>query len=429
MQILVPELGENIESADVITILVKAGDSLEVGQSMIEVETEKAAVEIPAEVAGVVTEVHVEVGQSVTAGQPIISIDAAEVAASVEAPAEQPETEKPAATTKPTPVPESEPSRTPPPEPPALVASTRSASTDSKTTVAAAPSVRRFAREIGVEIAQVKGTGPSGRLTRDDIKAHARNLLVHAPPAAESTPDLPDFSRWGSISEEPASKIRRVTAERLSRAWRIVPQVTNHEKADITHLDELRKRYKPRVANSGGKLTMTAILVKVCAAALKQFPDLNSSFDPAGNTIIRKHYVHIGVAVDTERGLLVPVIRDVDQKSITQIAIELDDLAERARNRKLKLDEMEGATFTISNLGGIGGTGFSPIVNWPEVAILGVSRGRVEATWIDDKFEPRLMLPLSLSYDHRLVDGANAARFLSWLSEALEEPLLMSLGG
>lgn len=419
MEILLPELGENIESADVIAVSVKQGDHLEIGQSIIEVETEKAAVEIPSDVAGVVTAIHVEVGQSIKTGQAVISIDAVETLEPVEA----------QATAAPVVAPESNPSPTPPPEAPAVLAPTWSAPTGPQNLVAASPSVRRFAREIGVDIHQVKGSGPGGRLTRDDIKAHSRNLLVHTPAFAESAPDLPDFTRWGAISEEPASKIRRVTAERLSRAWHIAPQVTNHEKADITHLDQLRLRYKKRVAVSGGKLTMTAILVKVCAVAMKQFPDLNSSFDPAGNTIIRKHYVHIGVAVDTEHGLLVPVIRNADQKSITEISIDLHDLAHRARTRKLKLEEMEGATFTISNLGGIGGTGFSPIINWPEVGILGVSRGRIEATWIDGQFEPRLILPLSLSYDHRLVDGAMAARFLRWLSEALEEPLLLSLGG
>ena len=418
MQILLPELGENIDSADIISVSVIAGDRLEIGQSIIEVETEKAAVEIPAEVAGVVTEVHVNVGQSVEAGQPIITIEEDERPALVE---KQPATD-------PTPVRESRPSPKPPSEAPEQPAPNRAAPPGPPRLVPAAPSARRFAREIGVDITQVKGSGPSGRLTKDDIKAHARNLLVHTPAAAEPTPKLPDFSRWGSISEEPASKIRRVTAERLSRAWRVVPQVTNHDTADITHLDELRKRFKKRVADAGGTLTMTAILVKVCATALRQFPDLNSSFDPAGNAVIRKHYVHIGVAVDTEHGLLVPVIRNADQKSITEISAELDDLAERARSRKLQLDEMEGATFTISNLGGIGGTAFSPIVNWPEVGILGVSRGRIEATWVDDGFSPRLNLPLSLSYDHRLVDGALAARFLRWLSEALEEPLLLSLG-
>jgi pyruvate dehydrogenase E2 component (dihydrolipoamide acetyltransferase) len=213
----------------------------------------------------------------------------------------------------------------------------------------------------------------------------------------------------------------------MHQAWSTVPQVTNHDVADITRLEKARKSYRERVAESGGKLTLTAILVRVVAAALKQFPDLNSSFDPARKIIIRKHFVHVGVAVDTEAGLLVPVIRNADTKSITALATELDDLAHRARERKLKPEEMDGASFTISNLGGIGGTGFSPIVNWPEVAILGVSRGAMKPVWSGTEFEPRLIMPLSLSYDHRLVDGAMAARFLRWLAEALEEPLLISM--
>ena len=227
------------------------------------------------------------------------------------------------------------------------------------------------------------------------------------------------------------SKIRSLTADAMTRAWLTAPQVTNHELADITELEDLRRIFKPRVESAGGKLTMTAILIKIAASALKLFPDLNASIDYPGSEIIYKDYIHIGVAVDTDRGLLVPVIRDADKKNITEIAIELEDLAGRARTRKLKLDEMQGGTFSISNLGGIGGTGFSPIVNWPEVAILGVSRSRIQPEWDDDleDFEPRRMLPLSLSYDHRLVDGAEAARFLSWLRQALEQPLLLALEG
>ncbi len=429
MEILIPELGEGIDSADVIAISVAAGDTIGIGQALIEVETEKAAVEIPSEVAGTVTEVHVAVGQSVSAGQKIVTIDAVEVAApNIDEKIVVSEAEVPAPIPSP-----SAPSTPPVATVPENLAPTWTAPAGPAKLVAASPSIRRFAREIGIDINQVKGTGPGSRLTKNDVKAHSRNMLTHAPSASHQEPELPDFSRWGSISEESASKIRRVAAERLSRAWRVAPQVTNHDKADITHLEDIRKRFKKRVSDRGGNLTMTAILVKVAAMALHQFPDINSSYDPVANTIFRKHYVHIGVAVDTEHGLLVPVIRNADQKSITGIAIELNDLAERARNRKLRIEEMEGASFTISNLGGIGGTGFSPIVNWPEVGILGVSRGRVEATWFDDDegggFEPRLMLPLSLSYDHRLVDGAMAARFLRWTAEALEEPLLLTLGG
>jgi pyruvate dehydrogenase E2 component (dihydrolipoamide acetyltransferase) len=225
------------------------------------------------------------------------------------------------------------------------------------------------------------------------------------------------------------TKVRKATAENLARAWITVPQVTNHEIADITDLEEFRKAYKERVQSAGGKLTMTALLVKIVATALKAHPVLNAAVDMARQEIVFRYSINIGVAVDTERGLLVPVIRDADTKNLTEISVELDDLAGRARSKKLKLDEMQGGTFSISNLGGIGGTGFTPIVNWPEVAILGVSRGRIEPQWHEGKFRPRLMMPLSLSYDHRLVDGADAARFLAKLKDALEQPLLLALDG
>ena len=293
--------------------------------------------------------------------------------------------------------------------------------------VPAAPSVRRFARELGIDITDVSGSGAGGRITSEDVKEHVKAQLVRSSGGAQQAPALPDFSRWGEVSFEEMTSIRRITAEQMARAWRTVPQVTQHDLADITDIEDLRAHYQARIEAKGGKLTLTAILVKVAAAALRVFPNLNASIDMENTRIVRKHYVHIGVAVDTERGLLVPVIRDADRKSIAVIARELDDLAQRARNRKLLPDEMQGATFTISNLGGIGGTAFSPIVNWPEVAILGVSRGRTQPQWRDGQWHPRLMLPLSLSYDHRLVDGADAARFTRWIAEALERPLLLLL--
>ena len=293
--------------------------------------------------------------------------------------------------------------------------------------------MRRFAREVGVDIATVSGTGPGGRISIDDVKAEVARRMARPATAAGGAPaaELPDFSRWGSVRREPMSKIRRLTAEQMSRAWLTAPQVTHDDLADVTDLEALRQRFKGRVEAAGGKLTVTAILVKVAASALKVFPNLNASIDADAGEVVFKDYVNIGVAVDTEHGLLVPVIRNADRKNITGIAVELDDLAARARARKLKPDEMQGGTFSISNLGGIGGTGFSPIVNWPEVAILGVSRGRLRPEWNDElsSFEPRLMLPLSLSYDHRLVDGAEAARFVRWVVEALEEPLLLALEG
>jgi pyruvate dehydrogenase E2 component (dihydrolipoamide acetyltransferase) len=296
----------------------------------------------------------------------------------------------------------------------------------------ASPSVRRLAREIGVDIDEVHGSGPQGRISDEDVKDHARRLLSGAETKgsapARSVP-LPDFERWGAVERQAMSNIRRTTSERLGHAWNTIPHVTQFDKADITAMEELRKKYREQVNNAGGNLTVTAMLVKVLATAVKQFPQFNSSLDPTTQEIVFKKYVNVGVAVDTDRGLLVPVVRDADKKNITQIAIDVHQSAEKARSKKLTLEDMSGGGITISNLGGIGGTYFTPIVNWPEVAILGVSRGIVEPVWRNDKFEPRQLLPLSLSYDHRVIDGADAMRFLRWVVEAIEQPFLLSLLG
>jgi len=242
-----------------------------------------------------------------------------------------------------------------------------------------------------------------------------------------ASPALPDFSKWSEVERKPMSNIRRKTAEHLSHAWNTIPHVTQHDKADITAIETLRKQYSARAEKAGGKLTVTAIALKVVEAALRRFPQFNSSIDTAKNEIVYKKSLHIGVAVDTERGLLVPVIRDVDRKGIVALSVELAKASEKARAGKLSLDEMQGGGFTITNLGGIGGTAFTPIVNWPEVAILGMSRGGFEPVWNGQAFEPRQMLPLSLSYDHRVIDGADAARFLRWIAEAFEQPFMMAL--
>ncbi|MGH9350041.1 MAG: 2-oxo acid dehydrogenase subunit E2, partial [Vicinamibacterales bacterium] len=303
----------------------------------------------------------------------------------------------------------------------------------------AAPSVRRLAREVGVDINDVQGSGPAGRISQDDVKEHARRILssVGASGAeagraagrpAFATP-LPDFSKWGDVERQPMSNIRRKTAEHLSAAWNTIPHVTQGEKADITSLEALRKTYSAEVEAREGKLTVTAILVKVIAAAVKRFPQFNASVDMQAQEIVVKKYINVGVAVDTDRGLLVPVIRNADQKNIMQIAVEVQQAAVKARDRKLTLEDMSGGTISISNLGGIGGTYFTPIVNWPEVAVVGVSRGHTEPVWTGGAFEPRLVLPLSLSYDHRVIDGADAMRFLRWVADALEQPFLLSLQG
>jgi pyruvate dehydrogenase E2 component (dihydrolipoamide acetyltransferase) len=433
----VPELGEGIDSVDVVAVLVEVGDTVTVEQSVIEVETEKAAVEVPSEVAGIITEIHVKAGDAIETGAPIVTIEPGDVEAQAAddtpaAAAVEVETEaSPAEEVAETEIDDSVTESPPQPETIEQLAPRRAATEAATTLVPAAPTVRRFARELGADITQVSGSGPGGRISIDDVKAYASQRLseLGSPKLPTAAPALPDMSAWGPIRREAMSKIRRVTAKNMAHAWSTVPQVTHHDHSDITRLEALRKRFKGRVDNAGGKLTVTAILVKVAASALKAHPTLNASLDTAAEQIVFKDYCHIGVAVDTEHGLLVPVIRDADSKNVTQIAIELDDLAARARERKLKPDEMQGASFTISNLGGIGGTGFSPIVNWPQVAILGVSRGRMEPIWTGADFEPRLILPLSLSYDHRLVDGADAARFLRWIAEALEQPLLLALEG
>jgi pyruvate dehydrogenase E2 component (dihydrolipoamide acetyltransferase) len=303
----------------------------------------------------------------------------------------------------------------------------------------ASPGVRRLAREVGVDINQVQGSGHGGRISLDDVKEHARRILSSVGSASHSGGSqgagarglrpLPDFAKWGEIERQPWSNIRRVTAEHLSYAWNTIPHVTQFDKADVTALEELRKRYKEQTAKAGGNLTVTAMLVRILATAVKRFPQFNASIDGERGEIVFKKFVNIGVAVDTDRGLLVPVIRNADQKNIQEIAVELNGLAARARDKKLTLDDMSGGGMTISNLGGIGGTYFTPIVNWPEVAILGVSRGATEPVWKDGAFQPRQLLPLSLSYDHRVIDGADAMRFLRWVVEAIEQPFLLSLIG
>jgi pyruvate dehydrogenase E2 component (dihydrolipoamide acetyltransferase) len=297
----------------------------------------------------------------------------------------------------------------------------------SRQAVPASPAVRRFAREIGVDIAQVPTSGSKGRISVDDVKRFAKQLQGAEIPRKAAS--FPDFSLFGNVERVPFNKIRSVTASRLSTAWANVAHVTQHDRADVTNLEPLRKQYSSKVEAAGGKLTVTAIALKIVAAALKIFPKFNGSIDVDNQEVVLKSYYNIGVAVDTERGLIVPVIRHVDQKNIVQLSVELKEIAERTREGKISLDELQGGTFTVTNLGGIGGTAFTPIVNFPEVAILGISRTSIEPVFIEGAFQPRQMLPLSLSYDHRLIDGAEAARFLRWVAEAFTEPFLLALEG
>ena len=421
-----PELGESIESGDVVQVLVAVGDEITAEQSVLELETDKAMVEVPSPVSGSVTAIHVAPGDKAAVGQLIVTLETDGTATTNNAPsASEPPTEA-----------ELElPAPPAPVESPVAEASTPAPAVQTARSGApAAPSVRRLAREIGVDIHEVPGSGPGGRVSADDVKRYARRRQSQEPAAtpAATAPvavPLPDFTRWGDVERRPMSNVRRLTADQMSRTWATVPQVTQYDQADITELEQLRQKFAAKTVAAGGKLTITAIALKVVAAALKIFPQFNASVDMATHDIIYKQYYHVGVAVDTDRGLLVPVIRDVDSKNITALAVELTALAERARSRKTSLEEMQGGTFTITNLGGIGGTGFSPILNAPEVAILGMARSRVEPVHVDGQFVPRLMLPLSLSYDHRLIDGADGARFLRWVVEALSQPFLLSLEG
>ena len=426
VEFTLPELGENVEKGDVVRVLVNVGDLVAKDQPVVELETDKATIEVPSSVAGRVTDVKVKVGDKVKVGQTVIVLDEGGGAKPAAAPA-QPAASS-AATAAP-PAPEKE--RPAPAKPAAGVdfssgrpaaapASDRSAK---MAPIAAAPSVRRYARELGVDIAQVVGTGLGGRIGPQDVKSHVRDQFTG--PVGRPAP-MPDFSKWGEVESAPMSNIRRKTAEHLSIAWQ-APHVTQFDKADMTGLENFRRAYGPRVEKAGAKLTVTVALIKIVTAAINRYPQFASSVDMAAQSIVVKKYRHIGVAVDTPNGLLVPVIRDADRKTMTEIAIELGSLAQKAQQKRLTLEEMSGGVFTISNLGGLGGTAFTPLINQPEVAILGVSRGAVEPVWQDNQFVPRQMLPLSLSYDHRVIDGADAVRFLRFIVEALEHPLTMDL--
>jgi pyruvate dehydrogenase E2 component (dihydrolipoamide acetyltransferase) len=437
-----PELGENITAGDVVRLLVAAGDTIAKDQAVLELETDKATIEVPSSVAGTVKELKIKQGDRIKVGQVVLTVDDGGAGATAkpakgkaEATAE-PKTDAKAPAQKRGEVVDigrgkaQPPQQAPPPAPPAQADAPAG---DEGPAAAAAPSVRRLARELGVDIRRVHGSGPDGRINPEDVQAYVRSAMAGAGGGGAAATPLPDLARWGDIERKPMSSIRRKTAEHLSHAWTTIPHVTQHDKADITEIEALRKQYGPQAETAGGKLTMTAIALKIVAAAMTKFPQFNASVDMSRQEIVYKKSIHLGVAVDTERGLLVPVIRDVDRKGIVELSVELTKASEKARAGKLSLDEMQGGGMTITNLGGIGGTAFTPIVNWPEVAILGVSRGAYEPVWreaTDDEeegFDACLMLPLSLSYDHRVIDGADAARFLRWVCDAFEQPFVLVL--
>ncbi len=436
-EVRLPELGEGVERADVVRVLVAPGDMVAVDQPLLEIETDKATVEVPSPAAGTVAAVAVEAGATLAVGGLIASLEAdgdgpapahapAETQTDATAPPSSPAA--PAASAPPPPA-------APPTSPPPAAAPTPPAPAPAPTPrrrALAAPSVRKLAREIGVDIDAVEGSGANRRVSLDDVKAHARRAMEQlrsasrpAGPGQPPAPALPDFSRWGPIERTPMRNVRRAVARRMSTSWQTVPHVTQHDRADVGELEAVRrtlKRTSPELP-----LTVTAFAVAVCAAALREFPQFNASLDTARGEILYKRYLNIGVPVDTERALIVPLIPEADRKSLAALSTEVAEVAAAARTTGLPRERLEGGTFTITNLGGLGGTAFTPIVNHPEVAILGMSRSAPAPVWTGDRFEPRPMLPLSLSYDHRLIDGADAVRFLRWVAERLEHPLLLEL--
>ncbi len=433
-EFLLPELGENITTATIIKILVAVGDTVEIDQSVLELETEKATIEVPSTVTGKVTEVLVNEGDVIPVGALVFK-----VSANVEAQVQVSAALQTTATVVQTPTITEEkvetftPVNNTPAEAPKVIL-VENQPPILLNAAPAAPSVRRLAREIGVDVNQVKGSGPDGRILLDDVKAYSKALhqqqgeMQHIRVEQHQEP-LPDFTKFGEVESQAMSNIRYKTAEHLSYAWHTIPHVTQFDKADITQLEEFRKSYAKTAEKFGVKLTVTAILVKIISSALKAFPQFNASVDMQKKEIIYKKYFNIGIAVDTEFGLIVPVIKNADKMNVIEISKEINSLAEKARTKKTSIADLQGGCFTITNLGGIGGTAFTPIINAPEVAILGISRGNMEPVYINGKFEPRMMLPLSLSYDHRVIDGADGIRFLRWVIDAMENPMKLIIEG
>ena len=394
MDIRLPNLGEGADSGVVVNILVKAGDSVQLDQPILELETDKAVGSIPASAAGLVQQIRVNVGDKISAGTVLLTLtESGGAAAPAPVPALQrsaPLPVKPATVSRPT-------AGVPP---------------------AASPTVRKMAAQLGIDLAVVPGSGHGGRIAVEDLRAYIQNLqTAGAPPKSAASID---FSKFGPVKKQPVSQLRKTIARRMSASWAAVPRVTQFDEADITGLNELRKRFAPAYEKQGAKLTLTVFAIKAAVQALKKHPLLNASLDEATSEIVLKGYYHIGIAVDTEHGLLVPVIRDADQKSMVELAKELEDLAGKTRDRKLTSEQMQGGSFTISNQGGIGSGAFTPIVNLPEVAILGLGRGALKPAVVTGKIEPRLLLPVAVSYDHRVIDGGSAARFVMELVAAFQ---------
>ena len=409
--ILLPDLGEGIEGAEVSEVAVAPGDTITAEDTILVLESDKASMEIPAEVNGTVTEIAVAAGDEVKTGQILIKI---EISDSTDAIMEEPvlseETDQIATS------PEKE-------KPPEVTLYPVIEDTSSTEKVFASPGVRRLARELGINLQIIKGSGPKGRVTKDDLNGYIKLQMAISSGSIPVPQPVIDFSQWGDVEVQKLTKIKRITGERLQQAWQLIPHVTQFDAADITDLDDLRKEVKKEGAEKGIKVTFLPFLMKALSIVLKEMPEFNSSLDHTNENLVLKNYYHLGVAVDTPRGLTVPVVRDVDQKSVFELSDELMDLSSRARDKKLKPNELKGGTFTISSLGGIGGTGFSPIVNPPEVAIMGVSRSAWKEVYdkVSREFVAKFIMPFSLSYDHRVIDGAAAAAFTSRFADVLSD--------
>jgi pyruvate dehydrogenase E2 component (dihydrolipoamide acetyltransferase) len=415
MDIRLPKLGEGAESGTVVTILVKEGERVEKGQTLIELENEKAVAPIPAPVSGTVAKLRVKEGDKISVGHVIAVVE--EGAEATEAKKAPPKAQS------------AQPRRTEEPEPQEPADIPSEAATDDGTVPAAAPSIRKLARELDIDLRRIHGSERGGRIVMADVRAYIQRLqrLASAAQPGKAAAPVPtpvleriDFSKWGEVTKKPMPPIRQTISRRLWESWNSIPHVTQFDSADITVLNELRKKHAPAFEKKGARLTLTSFALKIVAEVLRKHPIFNSSLDEAAHEIVFKQYIHIGVAVDTDQGLLVPVLRDVDKKDLVQLSKELNDSAEKARARKLSLEEMQGGSFTISNQGGIGGAHFTPIINRPEVAILGLGRGALQPAVRDGRIEPRLMMPLGLSYDHRVIDGGSAARFVTDLAQAFQ---------
>ncbi len=428
-EITLPEISENVQSGTVVTVHISEGDSIEKDDPLFEIETEKAAVDVPSEEAGTVKEVRISEGEEINVGDVICTIE-------TEADAEEPEEKsgKKKKTSEDKEEKEAGKDSAEKKDQDEIEEEEQQEKGEEKnlrkmSKAPAAPSTRRLARELGIDITRIEGSGPGGRISDDDVKRYVKQHKDSRSSLAGQETELPDFSKWGPVHYAEQNQVRRITAQTMTKAAAAIPHVHQFDEADISGVERFIAENETYVEKSGGKLTLTAVLLKICARALKSHPRFNSSYDGANNRVVIKDYIHIGLAVDTDRGLLVPVIKNADRKGIFDIALEIADTAERTRNKKIKPDEMEGGTFSVSNLGSIGGTNFTPIIYPPQAAILGMSRAVMKQIYTGEGFEARKMLPLVLAYDHRIVDGADGARFLRWIADALESPLSMDFFG